>query len=176
MGIKEWADRRVHKSDTLHAIEETQFQFVALTALGTSLSAVATGEIDYYISMIREGMCESEARLWGYRGNATEWTNSRIMIRDHGVVWDKDREQQLRLALILEIHRHYLERAGASSAERDPEQIRAGTQTCLRSTSDALASHANELEETALAEGVVSQRDLARIKARVGQRWRRLSR
>ena len=62
----------MHKSDTLHAIKEAQFQFVALTALGVGLSAVATGDIDQYIHTVRDGMRESEARMWGYPGKATQ--------------------------------------------------------------------------------------------------------
>jgi len=110
MGLQEWADKQVRKRDLRAAIEETYFQSGMLQGLVALLRVTESDEkilhqfeatLPEYLEGLVSDLRESQAKLWGFKGNASEWTGSEKMVASGRVRWDNDRRERLTLAVAL---------------------------------------------------------------------------
>jgi hypothetical protein len=107
MRLREWADRQVRKRDLRRVIEETHFQMrlwqgfniaIEVTEYDKSVLDRFDNTLPEYMDALLAGLRESEARLWGFKGDPIEWNEFQIMIAAGAVKWDEDKRERLILA------------------------------------------------------------------------------
>jgi hypothetical protein len=182
MGFKNWADKQVRKRDIRAAIEETHFQRRMLQGLAVVLTVTETDEailqefdkhhLEYFAGLVCD-LRDSGARLWGFKGDSTEWTNSQDMIATSRVLWNEDRRERLIVAEVLtedlrrRIEEVYLQ---FESARLTAEEARTVAHSTIDSFCEHCANHSKRLEEEAVVGGLVKPRDVTKLKERAEKR------
>lgn len=114
MGLQEWGAKQVRKRDLRIAMLETYFQSGMAQMLAATLRVTESVEeldekilhqfeatLPEYLEALVSGLKESQANLWGFKGNVSEWTGSEQMVASGRVWWDNDRRERLTLAVTL---------------------------------------------------------------------------
>jgi len=110
MGLQEWSDKLIRRSDLSATIHETYFQSGMIQMLAAALRVTESDEkilhqfettLPEYLEDLVSGLRESQANLWGFKGNASEWMGSEKMVASGRVRWDNDRRERLTLAVAL---------------------------------------------------------------------------
>ena len=141
MGIKDWGRKQIKKRDVRRAIQEGEFSLWMIKALRSVLFATGREEqvassfdndIVLYLTGIVDGLRDSEARLWGLKGDMNSWSDSTDLILRHGLIVNSDNAERAMVALKLEILRQELERILLSLSEGDINANEARTKTVER--------------------------------------------
>jgi hypothetical protein len=176
MGLREWADRQARKRDLRRAVEETHFQMRLWQVLSTSIQVTEYDKaildafdntLPEYMDGLLAGLRESEARLWGFKGNPIEWDGSQIMIAAGAVKWDEDKRERLILAEVyLSPFRRRLTqildelRAGQLTAS----EARATLKFEMDSFCEQCLEHCKRLEDEAISAGVANHSVIDKYK------------
>lgn len=181
MGLKEWADKQVRKRDLRVAIEEAHFQNRMLQMLAAALRATEFDEdalhrfdatLPEYLELLVSGLRESQARLWGFKGKASEWMGQQKMINSGRVRWNNDRRQRLTLAIALE---GLEQRIGGILSELKAGHLttmetRAAILSEMDTFQDNCSDRITRLEDEGCAAGLIEQNDVVKLKERAEKR------
>ncbi len=141
MGIKDWGRKQIKKRDVRRAIQEGEFSLWMIKALRSVL--FATGRVEQvassfdndivpYLTGIIDGLQDSEARLWGFKGDMNSWSDSTDLILRHGLIVNSDNAERAMVALKLEILHQDLDRILLSLDEGEINASEARTKTVER--------------------------------------------
>ena len=176
MGLREWANRQVHKRDVRRAIEETHFQIRLWEGLTTALEVTEHDKATLdrcddtfreYMDALISGLRESEARLWGFQGNAVEWNGSQAMIASGLIKWDEDKRERFVLADVylgeLRIRlTHILDELQVGHITAS--EARACVKSEIDSSHDRCLDHCKRLEDEAISGGLANQNIIKKHK------------
>ena len=169
MGLRERADRQVRKRDVRRAIEEIHFQIRLWEGLTSALEVTEHDKptldrfddtLSEYMDALVSGLRESEARLWGFKGNPVEWNGSQAMIASGLVKWDEDKRERFILADVylsdLRIRlTHILDELQAGHLTTS--EARATLKSEIDSFHDRCLDHCKRLEDEAISGGLANQ-------------------
>lgn len=169
MGLREWSDRQVRKRDVRLAIEETHFQTRLWEGLTVALKVTEYDKatLDRFDDTLREYMDalisdlrESEARLWGFKGNPVEWNGSQAMIASGLVKWDEDKRERLILAevYLCDLRIRFTRiLAELQVGHLTASEARATVKSEIDSFHDRCLDHCKRLEDEAISGGLANQ-------------------
>jgi hypothetical protein len=171
MDLSKWADRQERKGDILRTIEEAYFQSAVMGFFSTTVNAIDTTSFQDWLNLIVQGLKETEAHLWRFKGRASEWTVSHEMIVKGKVRWDKRHNEELKFACAMEVGRQMFQRdVWPTDGPLSEHELRRTVQERLASMAKGFRATADELAVIAIEEKLLSGGQITAQQSRAKKR------